>query len=92
MKFTILFHALLVAILSHLAFASAIERSSGLTARDDTNGTVSTPYGDVVSSFLPDGKHKIEFFSDGVLEVTALEREDGGKYLIANSISSKSKG
>jgi hypothetical protein len=34
-----------------------------------------------VSSFLPDGKHKIEFFSDGVLEVTALEREDGGKKL-----------
>lgn len=80
MKFTIHFHALLVAILSHLAFASAIERSSGLTARDDTNGTVSTPYGDVVSSFLPDGKHKFEFFTDSVLEVTALERDDGGKY------------
>lgn len=79
MKFTIVFHALLMALLSHLAFGSAIARSSGLTAREDTNGTVSIPYGDVVSTFLPDGKHKLEFFSDGVLEVTAIERDDGGK-------------
>lgn len=79
MKLTIVFHALLMALLSHLAFGSAIARSSGLTAREDTNNTVSTPYGDVVSTFLPDGKHKLEFFSDGVLQVTALEREDGGK-------------
>jgi hypothetical protein len=45
MKFTILFHVLLVAIFSHLAFAFAIEQSSGLTARHDTNGTVSIPTG-----------------------------------------------
>lgn len=79
MRSTILFHALIVAILSHLAFASAIEKPAGLTARDDTNGTVFTPYGEVVSTLLPDRKHKIEFFSDGILGVTVLEREDGGK-------------
>ncbi|GLI78739.1 hypothetical protein PoHVEF18_007060 [Penicillium ochrochloron] len=33
---------------------------------------------DVVSTSLPDGKHKIEFFSHGVLEVTTLECDDGG--------------
>ncbi|KAJ5110324.1 hypothetical protein N7532_002969 [Penicillium argentinense] len=76
MKLLIIVNALMVALFSHVALGFAIERSS-LTARDDKNGTVSTAFGDVVSSFQPDGKHKIEFYSEGALEVTALEQDDG---------------
>ena len=89
MKLLILLNALMVALFSHAALGFAIERSS-LTARDDNNGTVSTDFGDVISSFQANGKQKIEFYNEEILEVTALELDDGGKH--ASVSNAKSKG
>lgn len=45
---------------------------------NNNNSTVATPYGNVVSTVLDDGKKKVEFFDvDGTLEVTAIEAADG---------------
>jgi hypothetical protein len=42
------------------------------------NSTVATPYGNIVSTVLEDGKKKMEFFDvDGTLEVTAIETAEG---------------
>lgn len=87
MKFIILLQALLMAIFSHTVLASAIDRTM-LTKRQD-NSTVSPVDGDaisamfengnIVNSLLADGKQKIEFFGDdGLLEITAVETDDGG--------------
>lgn len=84
MKLLILLNALLLAFFGSFALGFAIERPS-LSARDDNNGTVSTPDGDIVSSFQSDGKYKVEFYNEGVLELTALEQDDGGKYVEADA-------
>ncbi|GIJ88166.1 hypothetical protein Asppvi_007083 [Aspergillus pseudoviridinutans] len=81
MKFIVVVNALMVALCGHLALASTIGHPSLMPREDalsDNNSTVATPYGNVVSSVLEDGKKKMEFFSvDGTLEVTAIETAEG---------------
>ncbi|KAF7171945.1 hypothetical protein CNMCM5623_004220 [Aspergillus felis] len=82
MKFIVVVNALMVALCSHLALASTIGHPSLMPREDalsiDNNSTVATPYGNVVSSVLEDGKKKMEFFGvDGTLEVTAIETAEG---------------
>jgi hypothetical protein len=84
MKFTIIVNALFLALWSHLALASTIGNPSLMAREDnvdvsDNNSTAATSFGNIVSSVLDNGKHKIEFFDvDGTLEVTAIETDDGG--------------
>jgi hypothetical protein len=47
--------------------APAVRRSDNQTA-----------YEDVVGYELPDGRHKIDFYLNGVLEGSAIETSDGG--------------
>ncbi|PKX90732.1 putative rhamnosidase B [Aspergillus novofumigatus IBT 16806] len=80
MKFIVIVNALMVALCSHVALASTIGHPS-LMPREDAlsdNSTVATPYGNIVSTVLEDGKKKMEFFDvDGTLEVTAIETAEG---------------
>ncbi|PKY04636.1 hypothetical protein P168DRAFT_289535 [Aspergillus campestris IBT 28561] len=89
MKLIILLQALLMAIYSHTVLASAIDRSTLIKRQD--NSTVAPADGDaitamfengnIVNSLLEDGKQKIEFFGDdGLLEVVAIETDDGGMF------------
>lgn len=84
MKFIAVVNALIVALCSHVALASTIghpslmPREDALSDNNNNNSTVATPYGNVVSTVLDDGKKKVEFFDvDGTLEVTAIEAADG---------------
>ncbi|EAW19539.1 putative rhamnosidase B [Aspergillus fischeri NRRL 181] len=82
MKFIVVVNALIVALCSHVALASTIGHPSLMPREDalsdNNNSTVSTPYGNIVSTVLEDGKKKMEFFDvDGTLEVTAIETADG---------------
>jgi ATP phosphoribosyltransferase len=81
MKFIVVVNALMVALCGHLALASTIGHPSLMPREDalsDNNSTVATPYGNIVSSVLEDGKKKMEFFDvDGTLEVTAIETAEG---------------
>ncbi|KAK9576448.1 hypothetical protein V6Z92_009715 [Aspergillus fumigatus] len=83
MKFIVVVNALIVALCSHVALATTIGHPSLMPREDalsdnNNNSTVATPYGNVVSTVLDDGKKKVEFFDvDGTLEVTAIEAADG---------------
>lgn len=86
MKFIVVVNALIVALCSHVALATTIGHPSLMPREDalsdnnnnNNNSTVATPYGNVVSTVLDDGKKKVEFFdADGTLEVTAIEAADG---------------
>ncbi|KAJ5155255.1 hypothetical protein N7492_008058 [Penicillium capsulatum] len=42
------------------------------------NTTVSASFQGMVGSIQADGKHRLEFWNEGQLEITALEQDDGG--------------
>lgn len=94
--FILILHAFLVALCSHLVFATAINRSA-LKTRQYSNDTLSTTdrdfvgsmlsSGNIVNTELEDGRQKIEFFGeDGILEITAIETEDGGMPYLNKSV------
>lgn len=91
MKIIIFLQALLMATYSHTVLASVIDRSMLIKRQD--NSTVTPADGDaitamfengnIVNSLLEDGRQKVEFFGDdGLLEVTAIETDDGGVFLL----------
>ncbi|PLB41638.1 putative rhamnosidase B [Aspergillus candidus] len=86
MKIIIFLQALLMATYSHTVLASVTDRSMLIKRQD--NSTVTPADGDaitamfengnIVNSLLENGRQKVEFFGDdGLLEVTAIETDDG---------------
>ena len=78
MKLIFTVTALFLAVFAPLIYSAAVDTS--LVARG-TDVTTSTPYGDVVAYELADGRRKLDFYANGVLEGSAVENGDGGMFL-----------
>lgn len=59
---------------------SAAINADSISTRD-TNVTTSTESGDVIAYALPDGRRKIDFYTNGVFDGSAIETDDGGMCL-----------
>lgn len=75
MKVVSVFTALILALFANVVYSAAID--SSLSSRD-VNVTEAADFGDVVSYVLPDGRRKIDFYTNGVLDGSAIETDDGG--------------
>ncbi|MCJ1259038.1 hypothetical protein MMC24_006873 [Lignoscripta atroalba] len=77
MKLIFTVTALFLAVFAPLIYSAAVDTS--LVARG-TDVTTSTPYGDVVAYELADGRRKLDFYANGVLEGSAVENGDGATF------------
>lgn len=82
MKVISVFTALILALFANVVYSAAID--SSLSSRDVnvTDAADFKEFGDVVAYALPDGRRKIDFYTNGVLDGSAIETDDGGKFLI----------
>lgn len=78
MKLITVFSALFLALFTNIVYGAA------LTTRE-TDVATSSLFSDVVAYQLPDGRRKIDFFDNGVLEGYAIETDDGGMSLASSS-------
>lgn len=74
MKVVSVFTALMLALFANVVNSAAI--GSSLSSRD-----INAEFGDVVAYAVSDGRRKIDFYSNGVLDGSAIETEDGGTVL-----------
>ncbi|OBT52961.1 hypothetical protein VE04_04948 [Pseudogymnoascus sp. 24MN13] len=81
MKVVSVFTALILALFANVVYSAAID--SSLSSRD-VNVTEAADFGDVVSYVLPDGRRKIDFYTNGVLDGSAIETDDGATFFEAD--------
>ncbi|KFY65804.1 hypothetical protein V496_02325 [Pseudogymnoascus sp. VKM F-4515 (FW-2607)] len=84
MKAVSVFTALILALFANVVYSAAID--SSLSSRDVnvTEAADFAEFGDVVAYALPDGRRKIDFYSNGVLDGSAIETEDGATFFEAD--------
>ncbi len=74
MKFTLILQAFVLALFSHMVYATAINMGD-LVVRDDESPNTE----DLIAYQLPDGRRRIDFYDNGVLEGYAIETDAGGE-------------
>ncbi|OBT73211.1 hypothetical protein VF21_08691 [Pseudogymnoascus sp. 05NY08] len=84
MKAVSVFTALILALFANVVYSAAI--SSSISSRDVnvTEAADLAEFGDVVAYALPDGRRKIDFYSNGVLDGSAIETENGATFFEAD--------
>ncbi|KFX88790.1 hypothetical protein V490_07400 [Pseudogymnoascus sp. VKM F-3557] len=84
MKVISVFTALILAIFANVVYSAAIDNS--LSSRDVnvTEAADFKEFGDVVAYALPDGRRKIDFYTNGVLDGSAIETDDGATFFEAD--------
>ncbi|OBT65084.1 hypothetical protein VE03_05190 [Pseudogymnoascus sp. 23342-1-I1] len=84
MKVVSVFTALILAFFANVVYSAAI--ASSLSSRDVnvTEAADFAEFGDVVAYALPDGRRKIDFYTNGVLDGSAIETEDGATFFEAD--------
>lgn len=83
MKVVSVFTTLILALFANVVYSAAID--SSLSSRDVNVTADFSEFGDVVAYALPDGRRKIDFYTNGVLDGSAIETDDGGEFTFARS-------
>ncbi|KFY15627.1 hypothetical protein V492_01869 [Pseudogymnoascus sp. VKM F-4246] len=78
------FTALMLALFANVVYSAAID--SSLSSRDlnVTEKADFSDFADVVGYALPDGRRKIDFYTNGVLDGSAIETENGAQFFEAD--------
>lgn len=81
MKVVSVFTALILALFANVVYSAAIDNSRSSRDLNSTETADFADFSDVIAYALPDGRRKIDFYSNGVLDGSAVETEDGGMFL-----------
>ncbi|KFY32272.1 hypothetical protein V493_00350 [Pseudogymnoascus sp. VKM F-4281 (FW-2241)] len=84
MKVVSVFTALILALFANVVYSAAIDNSRSSRDLNSTETADFADFSDVIAYALPDGRRKIDFYSNGVLDGSAVETEDGATFFEAD--------
>ena len=70
--------SLILSLFDNVVYSAAIDTSPSSCDVNVTEAADFAEFGDIVANALPDGRHRIDFYTNGVLDGSTIETEDGG--------------